>query len=193
MSTDDQKKWDEKHSEEHDQESPASFLREILDLSTWTIPIGNALDLAAGKGRNAIFLARAGFTVEAVDISEVALEEGRRRAQAAGVTVSFRQADLERSELPENSYDLIVNINYLQRSLVPQMKKSLRLGGHLVFDTYLIDQQVLGHPRNPAYLLGHNELLELFRDFRVLYYREGKFVEEGKGSYRAGLFARKVR
>ncbi len=189
MSTDDQKRWDEKHG----LETPASFLREILDLPSWRIQPGKALDIAAGKGRNAIFLAQKGFDVEAVDISEVALEEGRTRAGKLGVSVNFRQADLERIELPESNYDIIVNINYLQRSLVPQIKKSLKLGGHVVFDTYLIDQQILGHPRNPAYLLGHNELLELFRDFRVLYYREGKFAEEGKESYRASLFAQKTR
>jgi len=193
MSKNDQKRWDEKHAEEHGLDTPASFLREILDLPSWRIPPGKALDIAAGKGRNAIFLAWMGFTVEAVDISEVALEEGRRRTQAAGVTVNFRQADLEKIELSESNYDLVVNINYLQRSLVSGIKKSLKLGGYVVFDTYLIDQQALGHPRNPAYLLAHNELLELFRDFRVLYYREGKFAEEGKESFRAGLFGQKVR
>jgi len=192
MSTDDQKMWDEKHAEEHGLDTPASFLREILDLASWRIQPGKVLDLATGKGRNAIFLAQKGFDVEAVDISEVALDEGRRRARELGVTVNFQQADLEKIELSESSYDLVVNINYLQRSLFPQIKKSLKLGGHVIFDTYLIDQQVLGHPRNPAYLLAHNELLEIFRDFRVLYYREGKFAEEGKESFRASLLAQKV-
>jgi len=184
--------WDEKHAEEHGLDTPASFLREILDLASWRIQPGKVLDLATGKGRNAIFLAQKGFDVEAVDISEVALDEGRRRARELGVTVNFQQADLEKIELSESSYDLVVNINYLQRSLFPQIKKSLKLGGHVIFDTYLIDQQVLGHPRNPAYLLAHNELLEIFRDFRVLYYREGKFAEEGKESFRASLLAQKV-
>lgn len=193
MSMDDQKRWDEKHADEHALETSAAFLQQLLDLPAWRISPGKALDVAAGKGRNAIFLARKGFEVEAVDISEVALEEGRRRAAKLGVMVNFRKADLEKIELPENSYDLVVNINYLERSLVPQIKRTLKLGGHVVFDTYLIDQQVLGHPRNPAYLLGHNELLDLFRDFRVLCYREGKFIEEGKESYRAGLFAQKIR
>ena len=73
------------------------------------------------------------------------------------------------------------------------MKSALKLGGHVIFETYLVDQRVLGHPRNPAYLLGHNELLDLFRDFRVLRYREGRFAEGGKEAYRAGLFGQKVR
>jgi 2-polyprenyl-3-methyl-5-hydroxy-6-metoxy-1,4-benzoquinol methylase len=193
MSTDDQQRWDEKHYQELGLETAASFLREVLSLSSWEIHAGKALDIATGKGRNAIFLAQKGFDVEGVDISQVALEEGRRRAGKLGVSVNFRQADLEEIALPEGVYDLVVNINYLQRSLVPQIKKALKPGGHVVFDTYLIDQQALGHPRNPAYLLTHNELLDLFRDFRVLCYREGKFAGEGKASYRASLFARKDR
>jgi len=116
-----------------------------------------------------------------------------RKFQEKKLAIDFRQADLDSVELPEAAYDLILNFNFLQRSLIPKMKKALKLGGHIVFETYLIDQRVLGHPSNPVYLLGHNELLELFRDFRVLYYREGKFAEGGKEAYRAGLFAQKVR
>jgi hypothetical protein len=72
------------------------------------------------------------------------------------------------------------------------MKSALKAGGHIVFETYLIDQREIGHPKNPAYLLGHNELLDLFRDFRVLYYREGKFADGGDGAYKAGLLAEKT-
>jgi hypothetical protein len=52
----------------------------------------------------------------------------------------------------------------------------------------LIDQQAIGHPKDPAYLLGHNELLNLFRDLRVLWYREGKFTEGDRETYRASFF-----
>lgn len=130
--------------------------------------------------------------MEGVDISEVALQEARRRAAEKGLAVTFRQADLDHIELPEARYDLIVNINFLLRSLVPAIKKALKVGGRVVFETYLIDQQTIGHPKNPAYLLGHGELLELFSDFRVFYYREGRFTEAGKEAFRAGLYGEKV-
>ena len=193
MAVDDQKIWDEKHASEHGHEGPSSFLRQIFQSHAWRIQPGKALDIATGKGRNALFLAEKGFSVEAVDNSDAALQEGRRAAQEKGLPVTFRQADLDSTELPEAAYDLILNFNFLQRALIPKMKKALKLGGHVVFETYLIDQRVLGHPRNPAYLLGHNELLELFRDFRVLYYREGKFAEGGREAYRAGFFGQKVK
>ena len=102
------------------------------------------------------------------------------------------QADLASFEFPDSAYDLILNINFLLRSLVPKMKKALQPGGHIIFDTYLVDQQALGHPRNPAYLLQHNELLDLFRNFRVLSYQEGKFLDGGKESFRAELLAQKL-
>lgn len=193
MVVDDQKIWDEKHASKHGQGEPSPFLKEILESNSWRIQPGRAIDIATGRGRNALFLAERGFSVEAIDVSTVALEQGRKAAQEKGLPVTFRQADLDSTELPEAAYDLILNFNFLQRALIPKMKKALKLGGHIVFETYLIDQRVLGHPRNPAYLLGHNELLELFRDFRVLYYREGKFAESGREAYRAGFFGQKVK
>jgi hypothetical protein len=89
-------------------------------------------------------------------------------------------------------YDLVLNFNYLQRSLLPQIKTSLKTGGVAIYETYLIDQKEFGHPKNPDYLLGHNELLDWFRDFRVLYYREGKFSDGGEAAYRAGILAQKI-
>lgn len=193
MASEDQERWNKKHADGHGHENPSRFLQEIFQLGFWRIQPGKALDIATGKGRNAFFLAENGFSVEAIDISEVALKEARFKAEERGLAVTFRQADLETIELPEAAYDMILDFYFFERSLIPKMKKALKLGGHIVFETHLIDQRVLGHPRNPAYLLGHNELLELFRDFRILYYREGKFAEGGKEAYRAGLFGQRVR
>ena len=104
--------------------------------------------------------------------------------------MSWRQEDLESIELGESCYDLVINFNYLQRSLFPRITNALRAGGAIIFETYLVDQQAIGHPKNPAYLLEHNELLNAFRNFRVLWYREGKFSDGGEPAYRASLFAR---
>ena len=192
MGIEDQKRWDEKHAGGHGDESPSPFLEEVLASPSWTIEPGLALDIATGKGRNAVFLAERGFKVDALDVSTVALQEARKTAQSKGLDVNFVEADLDRADLPDAVYDLIVNFNFLERGLVPKMKAALKLKGHIIFETYLIDQRELGHPRNPAYWLGHNELLDLFRDFRVLYYREGKVFQEEKESFRASLLAQKT-
>jgi len=191
MSLDDQVRWDRQHAETHGAEPPSTLLRQILESDGWQCPPGRALDIAAGKGRNALYLAERGFEVVAVDISKVALDVARRHAEQTHLEVDFQQLDLERS-FPQGEYDLILNINYLQRSLIPKIKTALRVGGHVIFETYSIDQQVIGHPKNSNYLLAHNELLTHFRDFRVLYYREGKFSDGGEPSFRAGIFAQKI-
>ena len=191
MTTGDQVRWDRQHAAGHGSDHASGFLKEILLSDNWPIPRGRALDIATGKGRNAIFLAEHGFDVVAIDVSPVALDEARQRAAGKSLSISWQQADLERIELPEATYDLVVDFNYLQRSLIPQIKAALKPGGHVIFETYLIGQEILGHPKNPAYLLRHNELLELFRDFRVLCYREGKFSAGEETAFRAGILAEK--
>ena len=191
MTTGDQVRWDRQHAAGHGSNHASGFLKEILLSDSWPIPRGRALDIATGKGRNAIFLAEHGFDVVAIDVSPVALDEARQRAAGKSLSISWQQADLERIELPEATYDLVVDFNYLQRSLIPQIKAALKPGGHVIFETYLTGQEILGHPKNPAYLLRHNELLELFRDFRVLCYREGQFSAGEETAFRAGILAEK--
>ena len=191
MATDDQVRWDRQHAAGDGSDHASGFLKEILLSDGWPIPRGRALDIATGKGRNAIFLAEQGFDVVAIDVSLVALDEARQRAAEKSLSISWQQADLEPIELPKTTYDLIVNFNYLQRSLIPQIKTALKPGGHVIFETYLTGQEMIGHPKNPAYLLRHNELLELFRDFRVLWYREGKFAAGEETAFRAGILAEK--
>lgn len=192
MSIEDKERWNTQHQSSHGSTGPSAFLAEIFASGAWPIPSGHALDIACGKGRNALFLAERGFSVVAIDISAVAVDEAKKRADEKNVAVDWQQADLEEIRLGENAYDLVINLNYLQRSLIPHIKAALKPGGYVVFDTYLIDQPAIGHPRNPAYLLGHNELLNFFKDFRVLYYREGQFAEHGEPAFRAGILAQKI-
>ncbi len=143
-----------------------------------------------GKGRNAIYLARRGFEVEGVDVSPEAVTMAREAARDAGVTISVKMADLETGyQIKTQAYDVIICFNYLQRSLVPDIKRGLRNGGIVVYETFIIDQAGYGGHRNPDYLLEHNELLEMFRDFRCLRYREG-IVDDSKAV--AGIVAMKV-
>src|SRR5262245_59101247 len=154
-------------------------------------PVGRWISLV-GEAGTLFFSPSVGSTLSLSTFRPSRWAKGRKWAQEKSLSVSWQRADLEKIELPESTYGLIVNFNYLQRSLVPQIEKSLKKGGHVIFETYLIDQQAVGHPKNPAYLLGHNELLDLFSGVRVLYYREGKFTEGDREAYRAGLFGQKI-
>lgn len=151
---------------------------------------GRVLDIACGEGRNALFLAENGYDVDAIDISGVAIERGRLLAAKGGVKINFIQVDLESYKIPAKAYDLIINFNYLQRTLVPKIKKGLKKGGVIIFETFTLEQKTIGPPKNPNYLLKPNELLKLFKDFHILFYREGIF-KEGRKKAIASLAAKK--
>ena len=166
---------------------PSALLREYLAL----IPRGRALDIATGRGRNALFLAKAGFQVDGVDRNREALAACEEKAKQLGLrNLSLKEIDLEQSPSIENeAYDLIVNTYYLQRDLAPIIANALKIGGVLVFETFLIENHHrFNHPRRKEFCLEPNELLSLFRGLTVLYYQEGAI---GEGPYLARLVATK--
>ena len=170
----------------HRNPHPASWLVDNISLLPRQ---GRALDVAMGSGRNAVFLAQHGLDVEGIDISEKAVTSARHLAESAGVSIRALVADLEdRFELIPDKYDVIICFNYLFRPLMPQIREATRHGGFVVYETYIIDQAKWGEPKNQEHLLEHNELLNMFRDFRVLRYREG-IIEERKAL--AGLVAQR--
>jgi tellurite methyltransferase len=149
---------------------PAKFLQDNIML----LPKGRALDVAMGKGSNAVFLAKMGYEVEGVDISPEAVSDALEEARRAEVTIKAEVADLESEYfIKKGAYDVIICFRYLQRSLIPQIKDGLRKGGMVVYETFTIEQARFGRPKNPDYLLKHNQLLEMFRGFRCLHYWEG--------------------
>lgn len=152
---------------------PSEFLVENVEL----LVKGRVLDVAMGSGRNAVYLAKVGFEVEGVDISAEAVDSARRLAQENSVSILAQVGDLVKNFcIAADSYDDIVCFDYLRRSLIPQIKAGLKTNGIVVYETFIVDQAKFGRPRNPEFLLKHNELLEMFRDFRCLRYREGIFA-----------------
>jgi tellurite methyltransferase len=149
---------------------PAAFIQENIS----KIQVGRALDIAMGEGRNAVYLAKKGFRVDGVDISEVALRKAKRLARENRVTVNTINADLGSYIIKPESYDVILNIDYLQRALIPQIKRGLRHGGMVVYEAYTLDQldNTRGERIRRDYLLSKGELKELFRDFKVVVYEE---------------------
>jgi len=149
---------------------PAQFLVDNVEL----LPKGRVLDVAMGSGRNAIYLASLGFDVEGVDMSQEAVNIALKTAHKIGVSIGVQVADLEQGySIRKDSYAVIICFNYLQRSLIPQIKDGLREGGMIVYETFIVEQSQFGKPTNPKYLLEHNELLNMFSDLRCLRYREG--------------------
>jgi SAM-dependent methyltransferase len=188
----DQQRWDERFRKEGFSlgKEANSFLRKNIHL----LPRGKALDIAAGEGRNAVTMALYGCDVDAVDVSPVGLKKARMLAREMGVRIHTFVADLDTFEIERERYDLIANFYYLSRKLIPKMKKGLRKGGRIIFETYVVDQRDLrtGGPRHLTYFLKNNELLSLFKGFRILLYREGIFREGGRKKAVASLIAEKI-
>jgi len=183
--------WDERYQNtwEGEVREPASFLKENLT----KLPKGKALDLAMGVGQNAIFLAQNGYEVFGIDSSQVAVEKAKAYAKEKSVSVKAIKADLATYTLPENEYDVILNFYFLERSLIPQIKKALKKGGMVVFETYTMEHKKYDKPFNQDYLLQENELLLSFIDFKIIFYQEGVVEKDGIKKAIASLLAEKIR
>jgi len=165
---------------------PVEFLKEHINI----LPGGKALDIAMGEGRNAVFLAKNGFEVDGCDVSEIAVKKTLGLAKENNVRVNAFVADLEIYKLPKDAYDVVACFYYLQRSLIPQIKEALKPGGMVIYETYTIENWERGFegPKNRDYLLKTNELLDLFKDLTIIYYKE--LVLDDKKAV-ASLIARK--
>lgn len=159
---------------------PAFFLRRNIHL----LPLGRALDIAMGEGRNAVFLAKNGFQVDGVDISEVALRKARRLGRESHISITTVQADLSNYFIKPDTYNVIINFDYLQRTLIPKIKRGLKKGGVVIYENNILDQMTNSRRQhfNQDDLLKKGELKELFKDFDILVYEE---------SNKASLIARK--
>lgn len=165
--------------------APALFLKDSLPL----LPPGQALDIACGRGRNTLYLASHGFTVDAVDRDEQALADLKAAAAQHGLTsVTVRAMELEDAArppaIPTAGYDVILGFFYLHRPIFPALCRALKPGGVLVYETFLVDNHLRRqHPRRREFCLEHNELLDLAHGLRILRYDEGEHADaHGSGS-----------
>jgi SAM-dependent methyltransferase len=160
---------------------PQPLLIEVAEL----LPPGRALDLACGPGRNALYLARLGWRVTAVDSSAVAIRMLRQRA--AGLPVEAHVADLASGgfPIPPSSYDLVCDFFYLQRDLFPRIREGVRLGGTFAGAIHLRDET-----RPSSFALDPGELRREFAGWKIFFYSEG--AESGRSRPSARIIARRA-
>jgi len=138
---------------------------------------GEALDVACGRGRHALWLATRGLTVHAIDRSAEAVAALDALARQHHLPVRARVSDLETGtpDLPRSAFDLVVVVHYLHRPLFPALVAAVRPGGLLVYETFTRAQAARGKPTNPAFLLEPGELVDLVAPLDVIAHREGTF------------------
>ena len=162
---------------------PIPFLKDNINL----LPKNKALDLAMGEGRNGVYLATQGFDVLGLDISPIGLNKAKQRANHLNTKIETRVVDLENYQLEKNSYDLVICTYYMNRGLFGQIKDSLRPGGMVLIETFNTD--FLKYSRFPQkYLLKRNELLEIFKEFKIIRYQA---YDDGKEAY-SSIIAQKL-
>jgi SAM-dependent methyltransferase len=135
--------WDERYSSEEYVygKSPNQFLEENYSV----IPKGKVLSLAEGEGRNAVFLAKQGYVVTAVDSSQIGLEKAKKLAEEAGVSIELVKADLADFDIGENQWDGIVSIfcplpSVLRKELHRKVIAGLKKNGVFLIEAYTPDQ-----------------------------------------------------
>ncbi|HEX5430452.1 MAG TPA: methyltransferase domain-containing protein [Bryobacteraceae bacterium] len=178
--------WDERYrSGELSAESPTPLLAETAG----ALFPGNALDLACGTGRNALWLAEHGWNVTAVDGSTTAIQILRGNAEQRGLQIATHIADLERGEfeIVESRWDLIAICYYLQRDLLEPAKRGLKPGGVLIVIVHIAEpgEEPTAHRLRPG------ELRRYFEGWEILHDYEGKPADPAHRRSSAEIVARR--
>jgi tellurite methyltransferase len=179
MSDADRIRWNTKHQERPYDFTPADWLTALDPRIRPQRPDARALDLACGSGRNSLYLARLGYSVDAWDVSDTAIasleaEALRLRNNGERLDVAPRRVDLDSAVLPASRYDLVLDAYFLDRSLFPAIAEALRPGGLLIFQTFVRGTASASQrtPKDPAYVLQPGELLTAFPGLETLEYTE---------------------
>ena len=165
-----------------------------LDLLAEAAVRGAVVDLACGRGRNALAIAARGIPVLGIDRNAEFLVELSHAARARALPIRAARADLEAAPAPPISAGrcgALVVCRYLHRPLAPVLEALLVAGGWLLYETFTIHQRDLGYgPENPAFLLNPGELPALFPNLEIAQHWEG-LSDEPRPAAVARLAARR--
>jgi len=185
MALEDKFRWNKKYLSDHPiSDEPIDLVRYYHVLAHR----GLALDIACGKGRHSKFLVQNDFRVDALDISEVALNE------IAHIDKIYTQSvDFDDFTFAHNSYDLVVCTYYLNRQIFPSIIESMRDEAILIYETFVNHPDNTKAPSKPEYLLEENELKNAFGELEPIYYDEWwDTTPMNDKALKASLVAKKV-
>jgi SAM-dependent methyltransferase len=174
--------WNRRYRQETFSAEPAAIVRAHAHRA----PVGRALDVACGNGRNACYLARLGFSVDAVDIAA----EGLKRFACTPVGIQRICADLDHFDVPQGRYGLIINVRYLNRRRLTDLQDGLAPGGVLIFENYLnVPVRTPSGRHRADHLLEPGELRRAFRALNIIDYREHPGLQPKAPPMKASLVA----
>ena len=167
-------------------EQPNSFL---VEQSQHIKPNSKILCLAEGEGRNAVFLAKLGHQVTAVDLSQVGLNKLHQLAQKNHVTIQTICSDLSDYPFPQDYFDVVVSIwchlpPHLRNEVHKKVYKALRPKGLFILEAYTPKQLFYktGGPADESLLVQLEDIKNDFPELNACLAREcERFIEEGQG------------
>ncbi len=153
---------------------------------------GKALFLAEGEGRNAVYAAKLGWLVDAVDFSSSAKVKALKLAERNNVKINYDVCDLNDYNFKENYYDLVVLIFVhlpfdLRKKVFENSIKALKQNGKLIFEAFSKEQikNTSGGPRSEDLLYSEKEILELVEQMKIDLI-ESKVINLEEGEYHKG-------
>ncbi|MBT2582171.1 class I SAM-dependent methyltransferase [Planococcus sp. ISL-109] len=154
---------------------------------------GDALAIAEGEGRNAVFLAEQGMQVTAWDFARSGLEKTQRLANSRNVEVAVSEVDLAQAEWAEGKWDEIICVfghfpKHVQQKTFEGIRRALKPGGYFLMEVYSTDQLSYGTggPKTEEMLYRPEEILEAFQGFKLIHFFAGEVVRK-EGSLHNGL------
>lgn len=164
---------------------PHPFVRRLVEDS----PVGQAVDLGCGTGRDSIYLSSAGWRVTAVDHLADAIQRGSASADRLGVTgIDWVVANTE-TFLPPGEVDLILMIFFCDRHALMRHFEALRPGGSVLMEVYTPTHRLqTGKPRDSALVMDEAEARSLFAEFDLRECDEG----DRRGRHTLRVWARKL-
>lgn len=170
-------------------EEPNAFFKSCLD----QMRPGRILLPGEGEGRNAVYAASQGWTVDAFDFSAAGREKALRLALRRGVQIQYEVADYESAAIELGAYDAVALIfahmpQSLRRLVHPKIATALAEGGRMILEAYSKEQlgYGTGGPPSEQMLYSLEDLREDFADLDILQL-EKQEVEIREGRYHTGL------
>ncbi|MGV9372996.1 class I SAM-dependent methyltransferase [Micromonospora tulbaghiae] len=165
--------WDERYASAPELVWTAEPNRFVVEEVAGLSP-GRAVDLAAGEGRNAVWLAQQGWEVTAVDFSAVAIERGRELARQRDVNVDWQVADVTEYKPPTDGFDLVL-IAYLHlpaaeiARVLSHAREAVRAGGRVLVVGHDLANLSggTGGPRDPDVLLTPEAVVQELPGLRI--------------------------